>query len=348
MPSQMVVSPSGALLYMQPLEQRLELDRPTRGKVLGWSDKAARRHVQWLQSVEVDSLDGWGVAVTLTVRDLPGSAAELRRAFEAWLQRQRERGMIRYHWVIEDQRRGVPHFHVGLWLPELELEGELEGRRRWLLSCILRDWCQVAAQWGPRMAAQHAAAIKGGGVGWAKYCAKHSARSAAHVQRAGLPEGWESSGRLWGYGGDWITTRDSWTLDPVAYGIVRRLFRAWAYGNAHRAVQQARRAAEGAKTDRGKRTAAHHLVTAQRRLQWLRGRDVGLKAAPFKGMREWLPRATAERFLELAVQLGGRADYGWDLDGPELELELEEPGPVYVDERELRHAAARQLLGLVA
>ena len=88
-----------------------------RGKVDGWSRVSVRRHLQWLYSVNVPDLDGDGYGVTLTLRDTPANHAEwtalvrrLHRAFN-------EAGILRWHWVVEWQRRGTPHLHLAVYAP---------------------------------------------------------------------------------------------------------------------------------------------------------------------------------------------------------------------------------------
>lgn len=67
--------------------------------------------------VDVAGLDGDGYGVTLTLRDTPAShedwaalVARLHRAF-------RDAGLLRWHWVVEWQRRGTPHLHLAVYSP---------------------------------------------------------------------------------------------------------------------------------------------------------------------------------------------------------------------------------------
>jgi hypothetical protein len=88
-----------------------------RGEINGWSAGAVRQHTRWLRSVDTTQLDGLGVAVTLTVRDCPESAAVWARLRNALQERLRRAGLLRWHWVTEWQRRGVPHLHLAVYAP---------------------------------------------------------------------------------------------------------------------------------------------------------------------------------------------------------------------------------------
>lgn len=81
--------------------------RGERGLVGGWSHGSTSRNIAFLRSIDESLLTGAGLALTLTVRDCPDTSDEwhsIRRAFERRLKRM---GLIRMHWVIEWQRRGV-------------------------------------------------------------------------------------------------------------------------------------------------------------------------------------------------------------------------------------------------
>jgi hypothetical protein len=92
-----------------------------RGGIAGWSPGAVRRNLQFLYSIDADELQRDGtvaLAFTLTVLDCP----ETPRAWSAAVERfmlfmQRELGCVRIHWVVEWQRRKVPHLHGCLFFP---------------------------------------------------------------------------------------------------------------------------------------------------------------------------------------------------------------------------------------
>ena len=86
-----------------------------RGEITGWTADAVRRHTRWLYSVDVTQLDGLGDGVTLTLRDVP-SDVEWTRLVKIFLQRvNRLPGLLRWHAVVEWQRRGAPHLHLAVY-----------------------------------------------------------------------------------------------------------------------------------------------------------------------------------------------------------------------------------------
>ena len=89
-----------------------------RGCITGWSASAVRRHTAWLRSVDTKQLDGIGVAVTLTLRDCPATCEDWKRLLKNLKQRLDRADMLRWHWVVEWQRRGVPHLHLALYAAE--------------------------------------------------------------------------------------------------------------------------------------------------------------------------------------------------------------------------------------
>lgn len=195
-----------------------------RGDVEGWSAASVRRHKRWLYSVEAPGLDGVGDAVTLTMRETPGSVdvwqVMLRRLFQGL----RDRGMCRWHWVVEWQRRGTPHLHMAVYGPDgAPLRPGLE---------VVALWLRIASEHGAMPSAQHITPITGP-VGWLKYLSKHASRGVKHYQRQGKPAGWEKTGRLWGYGGNWpLATPLEGALTDQQFWRVRRMVRAWAVADA--------------------------------------------------------------------------------------------------------------------
>lgn len=168
--------------------------RALRGDVQGWSHGATRRNTQFLMSVIDSQLTGAGLALTLTVRDCPHSADDWHRRRRSWIKRMERAGMVRLHWVTEWQRRGVPHLHCAIWLPDAYDIGR-----------CLDAWVAVNEDLGCGRRGQHARIIDGA-VGWFQYLSKHAARGVSHYQRSAdnMPEGWKrKTGRVWGYLGDW-------------------------------------------------------------------------------------------------------------------------------------------------
>jgi hypothetical protein len=252
-----------------------------RGEVKGWSRAAVRRHTRWLYSVDSSSLDGAGFAATLTMRDTPDDAAAFHRARRAFLMRLERAGLLRNHWVVEWQRRGTPHFHMALYWPADAAPADLAAAR----GIIVRAWLAVAAGWGAGEAAQVVKSIDGP-LGWLQYLSKHAARGVEHYQRSGKPAGWEKSGRLWGYGGEWPVTEPlKLQLSREGYWEFRRLVRAWRIADARAALAVAR-------DDAARRSAVRRLKGAR---QMLACHDRRLSEV--RGISEWVPEDLAQSFV---------------------------------------------------
>lgn len=101
---------------------------------------------------------------------------------------------------------------------------------------LLMAWLDVADSMGWPVAtnAQHIVRIEGA-TGWLQYVAKHAARGVVHYQRDGAPDGWETTGRLWGKGGDWpIEEPQELALGSQQYVIFRRLVWDWMLADMER------------------------------------------------------------------------------------------------------------------
>lgn len=213
--------------------------RPTvhqRGEVKGWTAATVRRHQRWLWSVESDRLpdgDLLGFALTLTVRDLPESAAEFQRIRENWIRSLKFRGLVRLHWVIEWQRRGVPHIHAAAYFDPARADpGRNQPPPEFLGQYAEMLWTIAARSVGAGLKSQDSKPIDGA-IGWLQYLSKHAARGVKHYQRQGMPEGWEKSGRLWGYIGEWPRAEPTfWDISTRAFWRYRRLYRAWTIADA--------------------------------------------------------------------------------------------------------------------
>lgn len=165
-----------------------------RGKVGGWSSGAASRNAHWLQSVTPP--DGLGIALTLTLKEVV-SAAEWRNILGAFTRAlSRCKNVIAWHYVVEWQKRGVPHVHFAVYVDANNEAWET------YMTMFRRWWVDISAN--AEMQSQHARAINSY-VGWLEYVAKHGARGVRHYQREVVPVDWigDSTGRMWGYGGRW-------------------------------------------------------------------------------------------------------------------------------------------------
>lgn len=195
-----------------------------RGEVVGWSAAAVRRHKRWLYSVESSGLSGVGDAVTLTLRQTPPTVEVWQAMLVRLFQALRNRGMVRWHWVVEWQRRGTPHLHMAVYAPEGA--GLRPGAE------VVEVWLRLARDFEAAPVAQFVTPITGP-VGWLKYLSKHAARGVKHYQRHGKPEGWTKTGRLWGYGGSWpLVEPTEGLLTSAQFHRVRRMVRQYAIADA--------------------------------------------------------------------------------------------------------------------
>lgn len=235
--------------------ERNDHARASRGVVRGWTEGAARRNALFLYSVREGELTGFGGAYTLTVRDCPPSHDDWRRLREAWFAKLRRLGLIRAHWVTEWQRRGVPHLHCAIWF-DIDVGAE-----------PLFHWYKLARDYGAGLRGQHYRPIYDE-VGWFQYLAKHAVRGLNHYQRSpeNVPDGWERTGRLWGYLGDW--PRDDAIRVEVpfdCYHRFRRLLRGYVLAEARAAGDW-------------------------RRVRYIRRMlNGGADVSRVKGMSEWVP-----------------------------------------------------------
>lgn len=239
-----------------------------RGEVRGWSRKAAARHVRWLQQVDPSGLDGlYGYAITLTIRDIP-SPEEWQQMRSGWLRKVKKLGALLGHWVVELQRRGAPHIHAALYF-----DRSLTCVEEWQ---IIQAWLKYSASFRSNSSSQDIREIEGDGTGWAKYQAKHSARSVYHYQRSEIPPNWEKTGRLWGHFGDWPLREVEYIVTSKALYELRRLIKRYAISDARKEPDPIRR---------------KKRLRACKKL--LRGEHCGLS-----GMREWVPESVQYKMLE--------------------------------------------------
>lgn len=223
-----------------------------RGKVSGWSDGAARRNTAFLRSVIEPDLTGVGIALTLTLRHCPPSADDWKRLLAAWIDRQRKAGLIRLHWVMEFQRRGVPHLHVAAWYSPDSIKSvsfslssspsyydlKRAGDALKAASAAVSDWLHLSARYGSGPKGQQARPIDGA-VGWFVYMAKHCSRGRKHYQRQrdAHPDAWSACPRVWGHRGSWpIEEPSTGILSDRQFYRLRRLVRSFNVSKAREAV----------------------------------------------------------------------------------------------------------------
>lgn len=254
-----------------------------RGSVDGWSPAAVRRHTRWLYSIDATALHGHGWSLTLTVRDLPESAAEWSALRRAYLKRIERSGLLlRHHWVTEWTERKRPHQHLAVYLSEELTTGQAA-------RLLVLPWLELAGQYGSGHRGQHIAPITGP-VGWLEYLSKHAARGVSHYQRNGKPPGWDTTGRLWGYGGDWPTVEPAEvTLTRSEFFRYRRQVRAWR-------VADARAALAAATTPKAARGARRRIKAARRML-----RSPDRTLSEVRGVSEWISETVGLALLDLVA-----------------------------------------------
>lgn len=213
-----------------------------RGIIRGLSAGAARRHQTTLRSVDVSQLYGAPVTFTLTMRDVPESAEAWDRAKRCLWKRLRRHGVIRVHWCLEWTRRGVPHLHgiaffpvwkgqPGRWVHDKE-QSYWEVLNPWMIPAA---WQEVAGQWGVSLDAQHVSLRASAERAWFRYMAKHSSRGVGHYQRQAesVPEGWKTTGRMWGtFGLPWPVRAEKQAIRTWEFHRLRRQVRALARSRA--------------------------------------------------------------------------------------------------------------------
>jgi len=208
---------------------------PTRGQILGWSQKSRANMARTLTTLDYSPIlgdDTTPAMVTLTVpgewQSVAGTPDLLKRAVNRF--RAYYRGAYGHHmpgvWKMEFQRRGAPHLHILTTVPAQRVPAPRQGRGRATrdqLAQLLtfREW--VAVAWSLSLdhkdPNERAAGLRAGTrvdedltlrYGDAKrvavYFAKHGAFNEKEYQNE-LPDAWrdaiergESGGaRYWGY-----------------------------------------------------------------------------------------------------------------------------------------------------
>ena len=279
-----------------------------RGEVAGWSKESARRHAAFLRSVDYEALAGHLYSFTLTVRDTPATAREWAALRAAWLERLRKRSpddraafpdvdaepssltvtagkgpvLLAYHWVTEWQKRGTPHTHGALvWSEPLT-----PAQRAW----VRRSWQEVAKAYRATWAAQDVSETLSAGS-WARYVAKHSARSAGHYQRSQMPAGWKASGRLWGASpAGWPRRSERYAIDAAGGYQMRRLVRSWRIADARK--------------ERDPETRRRRISSARQMLKAPAG-----WAGRVRGVSEWPPEAASIEMLRWLSEAGYDVQY---------------------------------------
>lgn len=200
--------------------------RGKRGTVNGWSESATRRNTAFLYSVDATKLTGHGYALTLTTDILPPTSDDWSRATNLFKKRIERMNLIRYHWVNEWQRRGVPHLHAMVYFNEPLTPNQIGKLKiHWIES--------VHNTYGghPQTQSQTIKPVSNA-LGWAQYLGKHGSRGLRHYQRANKPKEWEKTGRMWSKGGDWPTNVTEGEIDLKHFHALRRLAKRYRIADA--------------------------------------------------------------------------------------------------------------------
>lgn len=267
--------------------------RAKRGLTQGWTKTATRSNRKFLWTVKCDELAGNGFSFTLTVRDCPPSAAHWTAARRAFMERMRRAGAIRVHWLTEWQRRGVPHLHGCVWLPD-----GVPG------FAIAHHWVEVTSElYGSSHRGQDFKPITGA-LGWLKYLAKHADRGVYNYQRSAMsiPSGWAgSTGRMWGHTGEWpVVPPQKLRIDDAGGYALRRISQRWRLAQARTDPDPKKRAS--------RILSARHLLQASDR-----------SSSSVRGSAEWMPLAVSRQALLHLAAAG--YDFTWVTDA---EVEAEE------------------------
>lgn len=292
--------PAGVSMHMPAAVSNHQ--RAKRGRIAGWTAEAVRRHTQWLKTVLWMELTGFGYAITLTMGECPPTPETFHQMRKAMLKRFERMDAIRIHWVVEWTRRKVPHLHLSVYFTRALTKAE-----EWAIKAA---WTEIAGAFVVNARGQDLKAISGP-EGWAKYLSKHAARGVGHYQRQGKPDGWETTGRLWGHWGDWPTEPPAgFSLDSASWYRTRRRVRSWRIADARKEFLEARAQLEKAGNDRQRSNALRRLRAARSRLVSAKRCLSHAKPAvsAVRGVSEWPLRETVERLLDLVAEQGGHVE----------------------------------------
>lgn len=269
-----------------------------RGVIRGLSPAAARRQQQVLRSTDVSQLYGAPVTFTLTVRDVPLTAEDWDRAKRCLWKRFRRYGVVRVHWCLEWTKRGRPHLHG---LAFLGTHGGRPGRfvherdgSSWEVfgpSVLIGWWEEIAGQWGVSPRAQHVSVRQSTEAAWLRYMAKHASRGVGHYQRQAeaVPEGWRTTGRMWGtFGEPWPVLSEKQEVPTWVFHRLRRQVRALARSRARRHVEKGRASGNPKIVRQGKATLRY--------LKQLARVSDPVRSGRFP-ISEWVPLEISERML---------------------------------------------------
>lgn len=254
---------------------RRQSEENGRSDICGWTQKSTRSNIAFLRSINEQQLTGIGFACTLTLGICPRTPAlwhKLRKAFDMRLRRL---GMIRYHWITEWQRRGVPHLHMCIFFDDAVHE--------YIGKDIIEAWLGCASDYLPDISGQHCVPLREA-IGWFQYVSKHAARGIYHYQRSSsnVPVEWnKKTGRIWGKCGSWPVDEPIEVYpDDAAFFMIRRIVKRWRLADS-RASGSSRR-----------------IVSARRYLQSPEN------VSRVIGVSEWMPQKDFFKMLDFLNRSG--------------------------------------------
>jgi hypothetical protein len=286
---------------------KVNLEPSKRGVVTGWSESATRRNTKFLYSVDHNALTGYGYALTLTLRDLPPTPQDWANLVLKLFKRLRKSfPLLRYHWVTEWQKRGVPHLHCVVYFENPLTPQELHK--------IKNDWCTSAKSALPlcgRLPMVTSQTVKPvtDSQGWTKYLAKHGSRGLKHYQRAGKPAQWLKTGRMWGKGGKWPTREAEGEVTLNQFHKLRRLAKRWRIANARVPQEMHIELIDGKLmkyTEAMNERYGLNYFTKPRNVKRIAYARKSLKCnerklSTVRGFSEWIPEELAERMLQATM-----------------------------------------------
>lgn len=278
---------SGISLSKPPMNISSQI--PIKSDLVGWSKKSTIRNRNFLQSVITSKISGYGVSITLTLKTCPPNSSDFALLLKTYLKRLYRLKMIRYHWVIEWQRRGVPHVHMTAYFPIKFTKPQLYS--------LKNHWQEIAQAYSPNIRSQHAVNITDI-KGWLEYTAKHGSRGASNYQRhtLNIPKEWQKkTGRIWGKGGFWELSEPLVIpqTDEQFYRY-RRILRSWRKADARQTPLRILVDANGTYMwDERMLEISRHFRSYKRRKRIISARGC-LKSndrskSSVRGMNEWLP-----------------------------------------------------------
>lgn len=209
-----------------PIDKKREIEK--RRECIGWTPSSTRNLTKWLYGADVQGF-GAGFAFTLTVKDLPYDAKAWAATRKRFIMRLKRLGITHLHWLTEWQLRKMPHLHGCLWFaPGASIPPNVMG-------LIKTAWLESAKEYNPLEFCQDVKPMHSY-LGWKKYLSKHASRSAHNSQRcsSNMPDTWKTSGRMWGYWGDWDMKKAKITMCEKAGHSLRRIIKNWRIASARK------------------------------------------------------------------------------------------------------------------